>query len=184
MSLLKITHSVVLTNLIKTSVLIFPILFVGACSSTGPVKSQDFFRTQIRDNHSKMFTYTMIVISNKSIANEKNGNGDNAQAKQQHKKGQGKGKGNGQGKGKGKGKNKQNNPEQSLQVSKRKKKKNNKMVELLFDGLNERLAINQYCRGGFIELERDIKRTVMTLRGECQESATKADRGQFPDTIL
>jgi len=161
----------------KMLVLLFSITLLIACSSSGPVKSQDFFRTEIRDDHSKMFAYTMIVI--KGNANNEQSSNDSPKAKKQQKKGQG--KGNGQ--GKGKGKNKQNKSEQSPQTSKRKKKNTNKMVDLLFDGLNEKLAINHYCRSGFIELKRDIKRTVMTLRGECQESATKADLKQFKDTM-
>lgn len=49
--------------------------------------------------------------------------------------------------------------------------------ELQQDLLTETLARKQYCRDGYIVLSQNSWR----LRGECNETATEADRGSFPN---
>ena len=41
------------------------------------------------------------------------------------------------------------------------------------------LADNNYCREGYVELERRQYSSGISLRGECREAATKQDRRRF-----
>lgn len=52
---------------------------------------------------------------------------------------------------------------------------------MFYDMLDEKLAQNGYCREGYLELESDFERGDATLRGECREAASEADRQQFPN---
>lgn len=45
------------------------------------------------------------------------------------------------------------------------------------------IELNKYCREGFWVMQVDAYSPVVSLRGECNESATDADRKAFPDTI-
>lgn len=60
--------------------------------------------------------------------------------------------------------------------------------QLLDEGeLEERLAAellaNQFCRDGYLELQRDDSQWPLRLRGECNEGATTEDRQRFADTL-
>ncbi|MGL4475911.1 MAG: hypothetical protein ACRCT7_15860 [Shewanella sp.] len=46
-------------------------------------------------------------------------------------------------------------------------------------GLEKTLEMTQYCREGYIELNRLITSDRGEIRGECNESATTADREQY-----
>lgn len=43
------------------------------------------------------------------------------------------------------------------------------------------LELTGYCRDGFFELYRQWVRGGLTVRGECREEASEADRAQFSD---
>ena len=45
--------------------------------------------------------------------------------------------------------------------------------------LREKLEENGYCRKGFFELNRTLNKSIYTIHGECNESATAADRKNF-----
>ena len=82
-----------------------------------------------------------------------------------------------QGKGRGKRNDTDNNPK--MQRSDKKQKRQDKMAHELKSRLAEKLEENSYCRKGYFELERSLNKTIYTIRGECNESATAADRKSF-----
>ena len=72
-------------------------------------------------------------------------------------------------------------------VSANNRNNNRKAKKLGIDkeDLEEQLTLlfenNGYCRDGYIELESFVDVTSAHLRGECNESATEADRKRFPN---
>jgi len=56
------------------------------------------------------------------------------------------------------------------------------LSKLLDQQTAELLARNQYCRSGYIVLWREIFGWPLKVRGECNETATAADRESFPDS--
>ena len=49
--------------------------------------------------------------------------------------------------------------------------------------LESKLLENQFCREGHWILDKSFIPANTFIRGECNESATEADRSNFPDTI-
>lgn len=45
------------------------------------------------------------------------------------------------------------------------------------------LQANQFCRDGYLELQRDDSQWPLRLRGECLDGATTADRQRFANTL-
>ena len=83
-------------------------------------------------------------------------------------KGQGKGMGKGGGRGGKHGGNKSGGaPDMS------------RMKEKMYDKLNAKLAYTGYCREGYMESDSYFERGLSVIRGECNESATTADRKKF-----
>lgn len=54
----------------------------------------------------------------------------------------------------------------------------------LYQSAELKIEETQYCRSGFWVLNTEADATRPFLRGECNEKATKADRAQFPTTLL
>lgn len=136
-------------------------LLASGCSSVSKSDMKDFFRTEIRDDDSKMFTFTVVVAG-------------------QNKDGKQAGKPNNQGRS-GRGPSDKGGPNGSPQKSPNANRNNNRneMTELFEELLTERLEKNQYCRQGYIDLGRSFSGSMFTLRGECHESATAKDRKHF-----
>ncbi len=62
------------------------------------------------------------------------------------------------------------------------KKDIDKQLEtLLLTELDAELVLNQYCRTGYMIIEKSF-RDDLIVRGECNDSATVQDRAQFPNT--
>jgi hypothetical protein len=141
------------------------LLAVTGCSSKVKHQMTDFFRTDIRDDNSKMFIFTVVITQQRGEIDK--------QERQSHKKAnreQGKGGKKGAGNKRG-GNNK---------VADGGSKNNSDQMAILFEELFQaRMDKSQYCREGYIELDRGFSGTMFTLRGECSESATDEDRKHF-----
>ena len=158
---------------IKKSIFIpfIALIFISGCSTTKKPQFESFFKTQIREDHSKMFNFSLVMVSGEYSIER------NSKEKIQ---GKGKGSGNGKGMGKGKGKNKQQD-KMSVNNKEKKQSKTNKIEKKLDERLAIILAQNNYCRKGYIELERNIGRRYLSIRGECHESASEKYRKRFPN---
>ncbi|PKG81395.1 hypothetical protein CXF85_18155 [Colwellia sp. 75C3] len=147
-------------------VLLLSLFVITGCSSN-EVKITEVFRSDIRADNAKLFTFSIIFVRNAEpeLPKGHDGNIDNKQKRSK------------QGKGRGKRNNTDNNPK--VQRSDTKQKRQDKMARELESRLAEKLEDNSYCRKGYFELERSLNKTIYTIRGECNESATAADRKNF-----
>ena len=136
------------------------------CSSN-EVKITEVFRSDIRADDTKLFTFSIIFVRNAKSELPKD-HDENFGKNQKRSK---------QGKGRGKRNDTDNNPK--MQRSDKKQKRQDKMAHEFKSRLAEKLEENSYCRKGYFELERSLNKTIYTIRGECNESATAADRKSF-----
>lgn len=58
-----------------------------------------------------------------------------------------------------------------------------KVKDALVYAANEHLATNSYCSTGFWVIETNAYPPNLSLRGECNELASEADKTRYPDTI-
>ncbi len=149
-------------------VILLSLLLIAGCSSKHDIKVTEVFRSQIGSDDAKLFTFSIIFVGNpasKIAANDDKNLAEKPTKSRQNK-------------GRGKKNNTDNNPKK--QRSDKKEKRQDRMNSELERRLAEKLADNNYCRKGFFELERSLNKTIFTIRGECNDSATAADRQNFP----
>ena len=137
-------------------------LSITACSSNSPKKHggmpTEVFVTHIKPDGSKVFNYSLIK-----------------KMPSQGQMGKGRGKGGGMhGGGMGGGMKGGKKPDMSKMKAKMEEKANKK--------LNLKLAETGYCREGFMELDSFFERGHVTIKGECNETATAQDKKTFPNT--
>ncbi|WDE04798.1 hypothetical protein SG34_026375 [Thalassomonas viridans] len=132
-------------------------LFLAACSSHREKTVEEIFVTEIREDSSKMFAFT---LTQEKAARSRQADTKTRAGKQ--------GKSRKGGKEKGAGKNES-------------RERQNPLEDIFQQRLEQRLSQNNYCRTGYLELERYASRGAMTMRGECNESATESDRQRFPN---
>ena len=136
-------------------------LTLSGCSSNSSKRHggmpTEVFVTHIKPDGSKIFNYSLI----KKMPN-------------QGQMGQGMGKGGGMHGGMGGGMKGGKKPDMSKMKAKMEEKANKK--------LNLKLAETGYCREGFMELDSFFERGHVTIKGECNETATAQDKKTFPNT--
>ncbi len=129
-------------------------LSITACSSNSPKRQSgmptEVFVTHIKPDGSKVFNYSLIK-----------------KMPSQGQMGKGRGKGGGMGGGMKGGK----KPDMSKMKAKMEEKADKK--------LNMKLAQTGYCREGYMELDSFFERGHVTIKGECNESATAQDKKTF-----
>jgi len=162
MMLLKITLLVSLLSL----------LFITGCSSRSDIKITEVFRSSIATNNAKLFTFSIVFVRS---TESKSAEIEERSLEENHKQTR-------QGKGRGKKSNTENKPTQQHPNKKQQQQQQqqNNMIDELETRLADRLADNNYCRKGFFELKRSLNKTIFTIHGECNESATTADNKNFP----
>lgn len=149
-----------ITKKVIAFLIILSVIMTG-CSSVSKSDMKDFFRSDIRADDSKMFTFTVIVTQQGK--KDKKSTQKNSKSKGGRDSGKKGGQQNSQ----------RNTKDNSMN------KNDDHMTELFEELLIERLEKNQYCRDGYIELDRAFSGSTFTLRGECNESATENDRKRF-----
>ncbi|WDE12460.1 hypothetical protein [Thalassomonas haliotis] len=138
---------------------LFAVLFLlSACAGHKEKPVEEIFVTQIREDDSKMFAFT--------LKSERAGRGDKARNKTAAKPGKARKGGRQKGTGKAEG-----------------RERENPLAGIVQQRLEQRLSENGYCSAGYIELERYATRGGMTVRGECHDSATANDRQRFPNQM-
>ena len=145
--------------------ILFAIALIG-CSSHSAPKISEYFSTEIMADNSKRFYFSLIISHQYDEEN------NNQMRQKQSKRGKG-------GSGRGSGTRKGDNGNGQTKQSTAKSTKTNSMELELEERLINQLALNSYCRTGYMELERNIGRALMSIRGECHESATEGDRQRF-----
>ena len=141
--------------------LLFSVLLVlSACASQPQRALKDTFITEIRADGSKMFAFTLSA--KKAIEEKRTG----------QKRGQ-------EGKRGNKGQMKPGRGEQGSQAGNRK----DPLESRFQHQLAQTLADNGYCTSGYIELARYSSRGTMSMRGECNESASAKDKMRFPNRL-
>ncbi len=138
-------------------------LTLSGCSSNSPKRQggmpTEVFVTHIKPDASKIFNYSLI----KKMPNQGQG-----------QMGKGRGKGGGMHGGGGGGMKGGGKPNMSQMKD--------KMQEKAHKKLNQKLAQTGYCREGYMELESYFERGLVTIKGECNESATTEDIKTFPNS--
>ncbi|RDH82491.1 MAG: hypothetical protein DIZ80_09395 [endosymbiont of Galathealinum brachiosum] len=143
----------------KKYFLIFVLSMVLVSCGRNQWKSSEItevFSTNIKPGGLKLFNYSLTKT-----------------ASQASRRGSGKGSGNGSGMGGGRG------GENGMHKGKAKSGDDASMKQYLYDMLKVKLEKSGYCREGYIELDSNIGRGWMKIRGECEEGATEKDRIKF-----
>lgn len=145
--------------LTKPSYLVFSTFLLASCASQTEIASNELFKHQITAEGAKYFQFYLIQkptpLAHKQTLNHKN---------QDQKPS----------KGKSKERSQQRNVTKSPQNIHDKA-----LQEWLDNRLTQTLADNQYCREGFILLERNVGKGLASIKGECHESASPEDRKKF-----
>lgn len=131
-------------------ILLACLILLSGCSSKYNTKSTEVFKYQILDDDAKMFTYSLIFVNQSTSGKSDKNKKKEKQTNKKYKRGMGK----------------------KVTIE-------DQMTEELEEGLAQKLVTNGYCRKGYFELARDLKRTIYSIRGECNESATPEDRINF-----
>ncbi|MCW8863523.1 MAG: hypothetical protein OQK09_00450 [Colwellia sp.] len=142
--------------------ILFFTMVLSACSSKEQPKIEEFFHTNIRDDNSKEFTFSLLVSTKQKEARKEG----NSSPDSNNRKGR-----------KGKGQRGQNTA--LAPTAKKQSSKQDKMKDIFHERLILQMERAQYCREGYITLEESFVGAIYTLRGECHESASKGDRKRF-----
>ncbi|WP_448549244.1 hypothetical protein [Thalassotalea fusca] len=146
----------------KHAVLVL-LLGITACSHTTPIeRGKQSFHTKIGDDGSKTFIYG-IELSPEVIR-------DTLKSKQRELEHSTQSRS-------------QRGEQSKRQSPSSRRGSNNNVFGLDKKSLQRQLDLllqkNQYCREGYIELDSFIDKTSAHFRGECNDSATEADRKKF-----
>jgi hypothetical protein len=133
-------------------------LTLSGCSSNSPKRQggmpTEVFVTHINPDGSKVFNYSLIK-----------------KMPTQGQMGKGMGKGGGMHGGMGGSMKGGKKPDMSKMKAKMEEKANKK--------LNLKLSETGYCREGYMELDSFFERGHVTIKGECNETATEQDKKTF-----
>jgi len=140
------------------------LLLLSACSNTSEPKTEGFFHTEIRDDNSKEFTFSLVFSRSKEEASR---GMKNASTSQRPDKGKGSGKGRG---------NRSHEASSTTKPNSKSSSKADKMQGIFQQHLDLKMQETKYCRTGYLILEQSFIGAVYSLRGECNESATEEDR--------
>ncbi len=144
---------------------------ISSCSSRSEPKTESFFRTEIRDDYSKEFTFSLVFSRSKDEASKGMTKTSTTQRPNKDK-----------GSGKGRG-----NRSQDVSTAANPNTKKSRNTEKLQTIFQQHLAIKmqetKYCRTGYLTLEKSVVGAIYFLRGECNESATEEDMNQLNNAL-
>lgn len=147
--------------------------FVCGCSSNQKnEKPQGFLATQITDDGSKQFVYTIDLPETQRQGKRGKGNGrpGNVAGHMQGSSNRGVSAGVSAGMGGGSNGGGAGRGQQGK-------------ASLLNDALEAELKKTGYCRQGFMELDRMMQPSHTFIKGECVETASTNDREAFPNQL-
>ena len=147
----------------KTLLVITTSLIVSACAHRPPPLDMDeiFFETQIKQDGTKLFAFSIPLMKPREGAKGGGGRGGRG--------GEGGGRG-GRGGQESRGGSSQKSSDSS-----------DRMTEQLYASLNEKLDETGYCQTGYIEIDTHQTEDRLHLLGECNETASELDRIEFPN---
>lgn len=155
--------------------LLIPVVLVCVCSCSSNPKNetpQGYLATQITDDGSKQFVYTVDLPE--TVKQGKRGKGNsrpgNVAGHVQGSSNRGLSAGMTAGTGGGSKSRKGGRGQQGKAV-------------LLNDALEAELKKTGYCRQGFMELDRMMEPAQTFIKGECIETASVNDREEFPNQL-
>lgn len=156
-----------MTHLKTTIIFLLSLFLIASCSSKYDVTVTEVFRSNILDNEAKMFTFSIVFV-NHTAQEERGNNGDERQKKPRN--------------GDKRGQRNEANGKSAKQESHKQNGLEEQMVEELEERLLEKFEENNYCRKGYFELGRTLNKSIYTINGECNESATASDKKAFKNT--
>jgi hypothetical protein len=147
----------------KTLLVITTSLIVSACAHRPPPLDMDeiFFETQIKQDGTKLFAFSIPLMKPREGAKGGGGRGGRG--------GEGGGRG-GRGGQESRGGSSQKSSDSS-----------DRMTEQLYASLDEKLDETGYCQTGYIEIDTHQTEDRLHLLGECNETASELDRIEFPN---
>ena len=149
----------------KTLLIITTSLIVSACAHRPPPLDMDeiFFETQIKQDGTKLFAFSIPLMKPREGAKGGGGRGGRGQG----------GDGGGRG-GRGGQESRGGSSQKSFDRSDR-------MTEQLYASLDEKLDETGYCQTGYIEIDTHQTEDRLHLLGECNETASELDKIEFPN---
>ncbi|WP_231129239.1 hypothetical protein [Alteromonas mediterranea] len=146
----------------KTLLVITTSLIVSACAHRpGPLDMDEiFFETQIKQDGTKLFAFSIPLMKPREGAKGGGGRG---------------------GRGEGGGRGGRGGQESRGGSSKKSSDSSERMTEQLYASLDEKLDATGYCQTGFIEIDTHQTEDRLHLLGECNETASELDRLDFPN---
>lgn len=158
----RIPHGL-LTRIKQASVLSLALLALGCSSNkTKSPKVNEVFKTHIDEDHSKKFSYRLLI--------ENEGR---------------KSRGGGGGKPEGGGRGGDRPPRPDADDKQEKDgRQEEKIRELVDENLTRILMENGYCRDGYNVIDQDLREKAAILNGVCIEAASEEDIQNFPNTKI
>lgn len=171
----------------KKTVSVLFCLLIASCSSKPELpETQAFFNHNILENDSKMFNFNLLL--KRRTGDDTDGqNAKGSKGKQSGKKPKdGQRPSNGERSGKGK-KGEGNRPKGSngsnqSNANIAQQRNNERLLQLeqmLFEQLDDKMQETGYCREGYMVLSQELGKNILSVKGECHESATSEDRAKF-----
>jgi len=172
-------------NLIKNKFfsMLLPLLlsiFLAACSSNQQPDVTPIFHSEIKQDDGKFFHFYLLVTKNNDQEDgreQRKSGAKPANGKERSEGGRGK-------KGNKANKDSQGHSQSGQNSASAQSERNKQRSLMLIEQLNERLEQNNYCRKGYMVLEENIGRGILSIKGECHESATEKDKVNFPNRKL
>lgn len=156
-----------MTHLRATTLLLALFLITG-CSSKYDVTITEVFRTNILNDDAKMFTFSIVFV-NHTDPEKKDNYTDERQKKTRD----------GNKRGGKRGNQTEGNGRSAKQGAHKRDSLEDLMITELEERLLDKLEENNYCRKGYFELSRTLNKSIYTINGECNESATPSDKKVF-----
>jgi len=152
-------------------------ILLGSCASTPDgIERQGYLATQITDDGSKKFVYTLDYPVGGNDGQRASGNGrpgnTTGHIYGNSSRGVTGGVTIGSSNRRGSGQSRSGRSKSSRQAQ-----LNEQLEKMLVQELNQ----TGFCQGGYMELERSTKPPDVLIRGECDETATSLDRANFPN---
>lgn len=164
---------------------------LAACANQPEPDVTPVFHTHISEDNAKLFKFYLLMHrDNESHGQGKKSSGQQAKSAKPNKGGRDKKQGGQKGSGKGGGRNDPQTgevtAEQSLAnesnediATQMKNRKQLMLSDLLLQQLTEHVAQQGYCRQGFRTFDEKIGKGVLSIKGECYDSATAKDKQAF-----
>lgn len=161
--------------------LLTPLLLViglSACSNKPELNATPLFHSQITQDNGKLFKFYLLMHRGDDAPNEQGNRMAKSAKPEKGNKPKKEGGRSGRGKGKDNGPSTDAGSKEEMAMQ-AKNKQQLRLAELLQKALEQEIEDNGYCRRGYRTFEEKITRGMLSIKGECYDSATAQDKKRF-----